>query len=200
MNSFKNPLTPLIADPKGIDKPIQDIQQALAALGWLEKSFGRTWQAYEKIDGKEVIYPETWQGEKMDLLNVMPNDNLKAQSFITINEPSEILNFRPGQYSRFRTMINVIVWFNLDQIFETVDYRHTELLKSTMMTALSTMLFDGNGAIKVSRIWEQAENVFKGFTIDRVKRQELVHPYGGFRFECELTYLEDCPPAALPVT
>lgn len=197
MNSFKHPLTPLITDPVGIDKPIQDIQTAIATIPWIEKSFGRTWQAYKTVDKKEIVYPETWQGTDKDLLDVMPNDNVNAQSFITVGEPFRIPNYNKRNFNRVTGIINIIVWFNLERLVDTVDYRFTEILKLEVLRTLNEMTFKAEAGITVNQIWEQANNVFAGFTIDRLKQQELVHPFGGFRFECQLTYLEDCPAVSL---
>lgn len=197
MNSFKNPLTPLIESPVGIDKPIQDIQIAMATIPWIEKSFGRTWQAYKLVNKKEVTYPETWQGTGLDFLDVMPNDNLNAQSFITVGEPFRIPVYNKRNYNRVTGIINIVVWFNLKNLVSVVEYRFTETLKLQILRTLNEMTFQAEAGITINQIWEQANNVFAGFTIDRLKQQELVHPYGGFRFECSLTYLEDCPAVVL---
>jgi hypothetical protein len=204
MNSFKNPLVPLISNPVNIDRPIQELQSAIAALGWLEKAFGRAYESrkYSADQLKRVeVYPEVWQGPNMDLLNVLPNDNLKSQSFFKVEEPQTVLEYSSiGGYSLMQATVSIIFWFNLKEIDRDIDYRYIELLKGSAQRAITTATFsDPSDAISITRIWDTVDNVFRGYTLDPTKTQELIHPNGGFRFECLLTYQEDCPDASLPV-
>jgi hypothetical protein len=48
------------------------------------------------------------------------------------------------------------------------------------------------GWIRVSRIYERAENVFAGFTLDEVQNQFMMAPYAGFRFYGQMTTTNDC--------
>lgn len=199
MISFKNPLVPIIVDPVNIDIPIQELQISLAdGLPWLEKSFGRSWESVRKdTDGKIWTYPEVWQGPATDLLNCMPNDNLKSQSFFKVEEPINIVYYQDARYARMNAVINIIFWFNLEVIDPDLDYRFIELLKGHAQRVLTNTQFS-TADFEILRIWEGANNVFKGYTIDQFKNQELVHPWGGFRFECNLNFLENCPDVTFP--
>lgn len=197
MISFKNPLTPTIAQPVNIDKPIQEMQQALAIqLPWLEKSFGRSWESVRKDQqGKIWTYPEVWQGPGIDLLNAMPNDNLSSQSFFRVEEPIQVIAYESNRYSRMTALVSIIFWFNLEVLDPDLDYRFIELLKGSAQRVITeTSCTDATFVIQ--KIWEGANNVFKGYTIDQFQNQELIHPYGGFRFECLLNFLENCPDVA----
>jgi len=194
MISFKNPTVPLIANPVNIDTPIQEMQQSLAAnLPWLQKSFGRSWESIRKdAEGKLWTYPEVWQGAGTDLLNCMPNDNLKSQSFFRVEEPIVTTDYEFMRFSRMQATVSIIFWFNLKVIDPDLDYRFIELLKGHAQQVITnTSCSDSTWTI--GKIWEGANNVFKGYTIDQFKNQELVHPWGGFRFECTLNFLENCP-------
>jgi hypothetical protein len=202
MNSFKNPLVPLITTPVNIDRPIQEIQVALSTMGWLEKSFGRSWLAVKSSQGiftnKKLYYPQVWQGfnedeKARDMLEVMPNDNIKSQCFFKVNDPINLLEYVPDGDSMLQANVDIIFWFNLKRIDRAIDYPYVELLKGQTLKVLSTMLFAPDSSLKVLRIWEGAQNVFKGYDITDLKDQELIYPWGGFRFECEITYREDCP-------
>lgn len=203
MNSFKNPLTPLIANPVNIDRPIQEIQIALSALGWLEKSFGRAFLAYKSSHGtfgdkKQKQYPHVWQGfttdgKPMDLLEVLPNDNLKSQSFVKVDEPIQVTDYVAGGWSLMTATISIIVWFNLREIDPTINYDFTELLAGQVQRALTNITLSPGAELQILRRWETAKNVFKDYDITELKDQELVYPRGGFRFECTLVYQEDCP-------
>lgn len=203
-NSFKHPIIYTIETPVNIDRPIQELQHAFTALPWLEKIYGRTYLSYRNdSSGKLITYPEAWQGVEgvkprtRDLINVMPNDNLNSQVFFRVDDPINVLNYAPDNRNQMRATLQIIVWFNMDFINKTLDspltYRYTEILKSQIQQAITSCQFTPYSSITVLRVYEEAENVFRGYTIDKVKQQELVHPWGGFRFECELTYQEDCP-------
>ena len=200
-NKFKNPLVPMIDNPVNIDRPIQEMQVALAELGWLEKSFGRAYNSYKTVTGplgaRTETYPEVWQGKDKDLLNVLPNDNLKSQSFFRVHEPQEVIDYVMDGYSMMRATVSIIFWFNLKEIDPSIDYRYIELLKGQVQRVLTTMLFSPDSSIKIMRIWDTADRVFETYDVSKVRDQELVHPCGGFRFECELTYREDCPDVVL---
>lgn len=194
MNSFKNPLVPLIGDPANIDRPIQEMQQALAlGLPWLAKSFGRSWESFKKdTTGKILTYPEVWQGLGKDLLNCLPNDNLNSQSFFKVENPIEVIDYASAQFNMMQARISIIFWMNLKMIDPDLDYRYIELLKGSAQRIITeTSLTDGTFVIR--RIWETAIDVFRGYTIDLFNDQSLVHPYAGFRFECDLTFRENCP-------
>lgn len=194
MNSFKNPLTPLVPNPVGLEVPINSLQTVLSAIPWMEKSFGRAWRtSKEDVKGKDLFYPEVWQGLNKDLLNVMPNDNLKAQCFWYEEDAEEVQDWCAGQFSMINSKLSLIVWFNLKCIDPAVDNRFTETLKKDVLDALRGMT-TSNGTLDIIKIHHEPKNVFKWFTIDETVEQSLTHPYGGFRFECMLNYKEECTP------
>jgi hypothetical protein len=195
MNSYKDPNAPLIANPVNLDRPIQTLQLALAAgLPWLQKAYGRAYESVKRDQaGNKIIYPQVWQGPGLDLLEVMPNDNLVAQSFFKVEDPVEAVEFRPDGFSTMRARVSLIVWFNLQMIDSTIDYSYGEVLKADIQRVLSrSMIFEPGDSIKVLRIWETAKNVFNGYTLTEISDQNLVYPCGGFRFECDLTFIENC--------
>lgn len=206
MNSFKNAVIPLISSPVNIDRPIQEIQVALSSLGWIQKIFGRAWLAYKSSQGffgtnKQILYPHVWQGwteddKPKDLLEVLPNDNIKSQVFFKVEEPINFVEFVPNGNSMMRATVSIIFWFNLRRIDPEIDYPFTELLKGQVLRTLADMTFTPDSSLNILRIWEGAANVFRGYDITELKDQELVYPWGGFRFETEITYREDCPSAA----
>jgi hypothetical protein len=202
MNKWKSPDVPLISVPVNIDRPIQEIQIALAGLSWLERSFGRSWLALKMLPtstGKRIVYyPQVWQGfneegKPRDMLEVLPNDNIKSQCFFKINDPVTVTEFVPNGDSQMRAILDIIFWFNYKALDDTIDYPFIELLKGQAQRVLAGMSFSPDSFLSIVRIWEGAANVFKGYDMTDVHDYNLVYPWGGFRFECELTYREDCP-------
>ena len=73
-----------------------------------------------------------------------------------------------------------------------VDNRNTEAIKAEIMKVINGGFLMKNGRIKITRIYENAENIYRGYSLDEVDNQYLMHPYGGFRFEGELHINENC--------
>lgn len=199
--SYKQPLVPLIDNPVNIDTPIQEMQQALAAgLPWLSKSFGRSWESFRKDPkGKTWIYPEVWQGPNLDLISVMPNDNLDSQSFFRVEDPITVTDYSSNMYNRMNAIVSIIFWMNLKYIDPDLTYRYVEVLKAQAQRVITETGLS-NGTFTINRTWEGAANVFRGYTFDPTSDESfaLMHPYAGFRFECGLNYVENCPDAVFP--
>jgi hypothetical protein len=192
MNSFKNPLTPLITDPVNIDRPIQTLQSALADLGWLEKCFGRAYDSRETVNGKDVLYPEVWQGEGKDLLSVLPNDNLKSQAFFYVEDPITCVEFFPDQYNLMQANVHLVVWFNLNEIGMALDYRYIEVLKAQVQRVITEVTLDPADQLRIISVYDKPENVFGKYSVSLIQKQDMIHPFGGFRFQIEVTYTEYC--------
>lgn len=192
MNSFKNPLTPLVPNPVNLDVPTNELQLSLSGIPWIEASFGRAWRVPRKeTNGKIIYYPEVWQGEGKDLLNVMENDNLAAHCFWYFPDPANINNWNNGLYSRIERPAHLFVLFNLDKINPAATYRFTEELKRDLLDKLRNTRLS-SATLTVNRVFEQASQVFNVFTINEAENQTFVHPWGGFRIECLLNYTEHC--------
>ncbi len=46
--------------------------------------------------------------------------------------------------------------------------------------------------VRVERVYRKADEVFKGYTINHLKKQTLAMPFGGFRIDAMITYQEGC--------
>jgi hypothetical protein len=60
------------------------------------------------------------------------------------------------------------------------------------LTVLNGGFWLKDGTIVINRIYELAENVYRGFTLDEIDNQFLMHPFAGFRFAGELGIDETC--------
>jgi hypothetical protein len=214
--SYSNPDIVLLGNPVGIDAVIQSIQQSLyAGLPWLTKSFGRAYEFKEGYqDGSSVKskrvpkvfigVTDTGEGEYMD---VLPNDNLTAQSFIAVkgfeNWPAQEFFSRYNQNSLSR-QLSVIFWMNLKVINPTKEYIFTEELKIEAEKIIKTNPYVSTILRYVD---ERAEDVFDSYDLRTVnytneddKTQYLMFPYAGFRFDVEVQYAEyaTCLPMVFP--
>lgn len=196
--SHKNPVITLIPSPIGLDAVIQSLQIDFSALTWLEKSFGRAWEFKEIKDGRIVKVPKVYMGKK-EYFNVLPNDNIKAQSFIAVRGQEKWdLDYQAYTGNGLERELSAIFWFNLKWIDPTKDYIFTERLKTEV-----AQIIRANKYVKVISNYydERVEDVFDGYidgsqggaySIDDHKTQYLMYPYSGFRFDITVAYWEEC--------
>lgn len=189
MTLYSNPTVPLIENPINLDREIQTIQQAIGGLSWIEKSFGRAWNGRSfDVSRKSVTIPEVYQGSN-EYYPCLPNDELTGQSFIRVQSDTQtVTEYSPYSPDKISCIIDIIITYRLDLINAGVTHRYNEELKKEVKDALKL-----NSTIKrIIRVYEDPADVFKGYTISHEEWQTFKHPRGGFRFECELAYTEDC--------
>jgi hypothetical protein len=183
----KNPVVVTIPSPVGIDLAVQN---ALAVLPWLEKSFGRAWMFPQHIGNDKVMMPCVYQGGK-EYYCVMPNDSLRGYSFWRVNGARSFDEYVPlSNYNgyEFTDPVDLIVWVNLKQADPTKDYVFTEELIRQVVGILDQ---DPNCYLK--KVWdEKAEDIFKGYSLKDTHRDLLMFPYAAFRIEMELKYVIQC--------
>lgn len=185
---------PIIAHPVMLDEIIGNIQQALVAnLGWLDAAFGRA-QRLTKIlpTGKRIVTPNVYCGGldghgKNDYIETSPDSKIGNFSFFLIDDPQQ-LEWEPNVEMTQKAPFALIFWFDLRRVFGTESNRNTEYLKAQILELLngrSGWLLK-NGAIRINKCYEQAQNIYRGFSLDEVDNQFLMHPFAGFRFEGEI--------------
>jgi hypothetical protein len=173
--TYANPDILLITNPIGLDAVVQSIQQDIyLGLPWLQKSFGRAWE-FKEIDttGKVVKYPKCYIGEK-EYLNVLPNDHLKAQSFIACKSEETWPAFTDASMNSKERTLSIIFWFNLFEINPDRDMIFTEELKYEVEKVLKQNQWTKN---IIAYYDERTDDIFSGYTIDDEKTQYLMYPY-----------------------
>lgn len=184
------------AAPKSIlpiftDKPISEMQDALISkLTWLNHAFGRCQRLIALKDGGNYFYPGI-HIESGQYINVFPNSELGNFSFFHIIDPQKI-EFNQRSYNKVSANYALIFWLNLDKIFISSTERNTEVVKAQILQTLTRELYLKSGSITVNNIYEQAENIYKGFSVKEIESQFLMQPYAGFRFEGEMIFNEGC--------
>lgn len=192
-----NRIAPVPDGAVGLDRVLGEIQQGLIAnLPWLDAAFGRAQRLVRNTpSGRRITTPNVYAGTKgkvNDYIEVSPDAEIGNFSFFAIEEPQDIL---PGVGQReFRIPFGLIVWFDCRRAFNSATNRNIEALKLDVLRVLSgrTGFALAQGHIEVTRIYEQAMNIYRGFSLDEVDNQFLMHPYGGFRIEGYLYFLEEC--------
>ena len=189
---------PVIPNAVMLDHVLASIQSGLVQnISWLDVAFGRAQRLTKNINGKRVITPNVycgnWNGHgPNDYIEVSPDSKIGNFSFFWIDDPQTI---DAGPWARtIKTPFSLIVWFDLRQVYNAAANRNTEKLKADILRVL-----DGragwhlpDGHILTTRIYEQNENIYRGFTLSEIDNQYLMHPFGGFRIDGILEYDELC--------
>lgn len=182
---------PLKQNPKLFDIVIQELQQRFAdELPWLTHSFGKAERLVKVMpNGKKYFTPNIYIGNNEYEL-IAPDSNFGNYSFFVLDEPQNI-EYTRGTNSKVTAPFSVIFWVNMRTI-EDADERNTESVKQDILQVLTKRSFLRNGSITINRVYEKAENVFQGFTLDEIDNQFLMHPYAGFRFYGEMQTEDEC--------
>lgn len=184
--SIKNPTVFKITNPVGIEKAIQNVQTALEALTWLQKSFGRASLFYETRASKLVKVPKV-QLSETEYDEVMYNDNLTAHSFFYVDGYQNLEEYTSNQLAYYyETKASLFVFANLELI--TPNKRVHELQQETF-----DILTKQREVKAVTRIIDtNSDIIFKEFTIDPTQRELLMWPRAALRFELTLSYQQNC--------
>ena len=180
MVSYATPVAPTLPTPTGLDAEIQRLQLLLLErLPWLQVSYGKAYRSGSVLNKKTRYVPEVYDGNG-EYRDVLPSDNVAAQSFFYPRDPATTGATEPGRIGlAFTQAVDFIFWGNLTRIDPTKAYRfESELLRDVLAVLSDEVL--------VQRVYTSADEVFRGFSVDTVAEQVLRHPYCGFRITLEL--------------
>lgn len=177
--------------PAFSDKVITQIQDILKSkLSWLNYSFGKA-QRLVKVQGNKTEYYPGIHIQTGEYINVFPTEDFGNFSFFLVEDPNS-LDFRPHVQNNVRLKYALIFWVNLNTIFPNSSDRNTEAVKAQILKVLTRETFLTSGRIDVRQVYEQAENIYRGYNLKEIDSQFLMQPYAGFRFEGELLFMENC--------
>lgn len=197
--SYANPAILLFQQPIGINAVIQSYQQDFyAGIPWLSKSFGRAYEQPEKEGDKRV--PKVYSG-KGEYHNVLPNDNLNAQSFIITRGPERRQSANdPELGGGVERDISLVFWMNLKAIDPADDTVFTEVLRWDVEKIIKANPFTKD----ITDFYDdRIEDIFLGYMgkddLEKGK-QWLMYPYAGFRFDVTVGFPvhSDCVPFIRP--
>jgi hypothetical protein len=195
---MSNTNAPVIANPVMLDRVIGEIQNGLVnEIKWMDAAFGRSQRLTKMMNGKRIITPNVycggWRGHgENDYIEVSPDSKIGNFAFFEIEDPQTI---DAGPWARELTApFSLIVWFDLKRVYNSLTNRNTEKLKAEILRVLNgrTGWHLTDGRITINKIYERAENIYRGYTLSEIDNQYLMHPYGGFRFDGILEYAELC--------
>lgn len=182
---YKQPTRPYL-----FDKIIQNLQDELGGLSWLDHIFGRAERLVKIKNGARYYTPNVYRG-KDDYIQLLPdNVELGNYCFFVLDDPQTI-SLPMGLQNRVKTPFSIIVWVDMRQVNATYDDRNTEYLKEQLIKTIRRAWIK-KGAVTLAKVYEKAENVFQGFSLDEVDNQYLMAPYAGFRITGEMQIDEEC--------
>lgn len=177
------------SNPKLFDKTIQNLQDALGGLSWLNHIFGRCERLVKVVDGQRRYTPNVYCGRDEYILLTPDNTDLGNYCFFVMEEPQTVT--KPSQMYRLRSPFSLVVWYDQRTIPNDADGRNTEAVKDDILRTIHDAWIK-NGYVNVERIYERAENVFEVFSLDEVDNQFLMSPFAGLRLTGEMIVNEDC--------
>lgn len=189
---------PVIKNPVMLDAIIGEIQNGLIEnITWLDVAFGRSQRLSKNMNGKRIVTPNVysggWNGHgENDYIEVSPDSKIGNFSFFEIEDPQTI---NAGPWAReIKTPFGLIVWFDLTRVYGEADNRNTEKLKAEILHVLNGRAgwHLSHGRILINKIYERAENIYRGYTLTEIDNQFLMHPYSGMRFDGILEFDEHC--------
>lgn len=186
--------TPTKSSPYLFDKLIGELQQAMIDnLPWLDYSFGRTERLVKTIDERKYYTPNIYKGNGEYEL-ILPDDIHGCYSFFELQEPQVIVSQTQIEM-RIRAPFAFVVWVDMRSVEAVItslqDERNTEYVKEQVLGVFETAR-PKKGHVSIENIYERAENVFQGYTLDEVDNQFLMSPFAGFRFTGTMTVINDC--------
>ncbi len=183
--------TPVPDYPDLLDIVIGNICQGLSDnIGWLDRTFGRA-ERLVKYDGSGRRYytPNVYAGGN-DYIEVSPDSGIGNFCFFLVEDPQDVT--MDGQSVGIDASVSVIFWFDYRRIFNSDSIRNSEAVKREILDVLNGGFRLRKGRMTVKKIYEQAENIYKGFSLDETDNQFLMHPYGGMRIEFDISVEASC--------
>jgi hypothetical protein len=174
-----------LSDPVLIDKALEPLQAVLELrLSWLTKAFGKA-QTHKKKQGKkEITYPSIRVGG-VEHFSLLPDTHIGNYSFFDVEDGEELMN--KSSYASFEAILNLIFFFDLREVYpDDWQTKTVENVKFDILQALKRT----SGDFRLNRIYEDAENVFAGFSHNEIESQFTMMPYAALRFKGLFKYHE----------
>ena len=194
--AYKIPKIPIFEQLLGTEKRVQDLQQRIAELDWLEYSFGLAKRITIEV-GEDVLQrPYVYAGVNRDSIDMKawPDDVYKSYAFWDLLEPAEFLYFdnvtNRRKYPKIQQPIALIVVLDNEKISHDQDYNVTySICKNELLEKLNFFSIPSGGVFQIVNMIENLpEEVFADYDVD----DELMEPHAMIRIEGLLTYTQDC--------
>lgn len=189
-----NPTPYAAVSPALIDRHIATLNVKLDTLSWLTTPYGRVQRVQQERSGAQYVFPGVYVGStgRGNYLNLLPDANLGCYSYWEIQDPERLINWDDSAMTRMEADFGLVVWFDFRKLYPS-DWQGR--LVSNVVTQVVEVLETGGvstGSIQINSFSYSAENIYRGYTHREIDRQFLFKPYGGFRIDGTLIYVEPC--------
>lgn len=195
MTKIQNPIVPLATSSIEIDTVVFDIQTKLdTKLNWLTNAYGRAYRHIKRKDNKLMYFPEVYIGADKGISSyyrVTPDNDKKGTCFFVIDKEQN--DFNENQYNFLTHNVGIVFWVNLKLINENLldTEIFTQNLISEVRNVLTREMLGTNYKLKIDEVVREFKEVYKEFSINEDENYMLA-PFQAFRFNCTVTYREDC--------
>jgi len=189
---YKTPKIPLFPELKGIEKRVQDLQQNIAELDWLEYSFGLAKTVDLGVE-EEDLAPVVYTGVRSDPLDMRPwpDDVYRSYAFWLLTDPSEFLYFDNvgslNRYPKVQQPVALVVCLDNEKISPGQDRNITHsLCREELVNKLNNKNMS-NGIFQIASMLQNTPAVFADYEV-----KELREPHSWLRLEGLITFRHEC--------
>ena len=191
----KIPKIPIFDELLGTEKRIQQLQQKIAELDWLEYSFGLAKRVIITRNEEEEQAPVVYTGVTSDPLDMRlwPDDVYRSYAFWNLIDAAEFEYFdnvnAHRRYPKIQQPVALIVCLDNQKISANQDNNVTHsICRNELIEKLNRSNVTG-GIFEITSIIENLpEVVFDGYDIE----DNLHEPFSLIRVEGVLTFTQDC--------
>lgn len=186
-------------DPQYLDKAIEVLNTKIAELDWMTQAFGKIEKLIKDEKPKQgsimgsqgTRYPAIYRGggSKEEYEDMFPDEGKGNFSYIEVIGGSEPVKHYRTSHDLVQK-IGIVFWFDFRTVYPD-DYvnRTIENVKSEVLNKLTERM---GLHMKILRVVEGADNIYRGFHHNEITRQFLMRPYGGFKVIIELKQKNLC--------
>lgn len=184
---IKHPNIPTLADPQLLDLVLLEIRTKLAAqLTWVDNAYGKARLQRTVEQGREVKVPTVYIGQK-DYMELLPDQHNGNTFFFDVEDGQDIVQIGVKVWE-YKAKVGFVLWFNLRDIYPD-DWQESSIenVKREVVNAFQGLRLV-NSVLRIRKIWENSDNVYKGYTHKELKTQHRMHPFGTIRVDFEMKY------------
>lgn len=180
--------TPVIPNAIGIDVAYNEIQELMASIDWIERSYGKAKTITEDREGSSYTLPKVYNA-KREYIPLEPDDRVKAFSFLQAYNESTFSEYNPHLNTYIRSQnISVIVWANLEKISNTLDYNFEENLIQEVMSVLNK----SQNINAINSIDITIPNVWTDYSYSRFSNEFYKENFTTFKINMTITVNDRC--------
>ena len=179
-------------NPEIFDKALAAYNTKLKTyFPWLQHAYGIGQRLQVKNDqGRVVRFPGIYSGTGKDYLNLFPAERLGNFSWWELS-PYKVEQIS-NQQEKISADFGLVVWFNLVKVLgQPNERRNLEMIKGEFLAYFRQVRVPET-RITVGQITTREEDLYKGYSLQEVEEQYLMHPFAGVRFNGTITVERLC--------